>query len=58
VFLAAGDPAVTRRARKHSSRSAVVVRFSRARERSERQGILVEAAALARAGEETDHERE
>ena len=33
VFLPRGDTALTRRARKHSSLSAVVVRFSRARKR-------------------------
>ena len=47
VFLAAGDAALTRRARAASGLSAVVVRFSRARKRYERQGILVEEAALA-----------
>jgi hypothetical protein len=49
VFLAAGDAALTRRAKRASRLSAVVVRFSRARRRYERQGILVEAAALERA---------
>lgn len=49
VFLPSGDTALTRRARKHSSLSAVVVRFSRARKRYERQGILVQEAALAEA---------
>lgn len=52
VFLPSGDTALTRRARKHSSLSAVVVRFSRARKRYERQGILVQEAALAEAEEE------
>jgi hypothetical protein len=46
VFLPAGDAAVTRRARKASGLSAVVVRFSRSRKRYERQGLLVEEAAL------------
>jgi hypothetical protein len=46
VFLASGDAALTRRAKKASTLSAVVVRFSRARKRYERQGILVEQAAL------------
>ena len=46
VFLAAGDAALTRRARKASSLSAVVLRFSRSRKRYERRGILVEQAAL------------
>lgn len=51
-FLAAGDVALTRRATKHTARSAVVVRFSRARKRYERQGILVETSALERAERE------
>ncbi len=49
VFLASGDAALTRRARAASGLSAIVVRFSRARKRYERQGILVEADALKRA---------
>jgi hypothetical protein len=51
VFLASGDAALTRRARKASGLSAVVVRFSRARRRYERQGVLVEEAALVQAEE-------
>jgi hypothetical protein len=46
VFLSRGDAALTRRAKAASSLSAVVVRFSRARKRYERQGLLVEEAAL------------
>jgi len=49
VFLPAGDTALTRRARQHSALSAVVVRFSRARRRYERQGVLVEEDGLVRA---------
>ena len=49
VFLAAGDAALTRRAKRASTLSAVVVRFNRARKRYERQGILVEQDALERA---------
>ncbi|MFU8887226.1 MAG: DUF2293 domain-containing protein [Trueperaceae bacterium] len=49
VFLPAGDAALTRRARAHSTLSAVVLRWSRARKRYERQGLLVEVAALDRA---------
>lgn len=49
VFLPSGDTALTRRASKHSKLRAVVVRFSRARKRYERQGVLVEEDALARA---------
>jgi len=51
-FLPAGDAALTRRATKYSERSAVVVRFSRSRGRYERQGILVEMPAIARAEQE------
>jgi hypothetical protein len=52
VFLPRGDTALTRRARKASTLSAVVVRFSRSRHRYERQGVLVEVQALERAEEE------
>ena len=45
-YLPAGDTALTRRAAKYSGRTAVVVRFSKSRGRYERQGILVENAAL------------
>jgi hypothetical protein len=46
VFLSSGDAALTRRATKASTLSAVVVRWSRSRKRYERQGALVEEAAL------------
>lgn len=49
VHLPAGDGALTRRAKAASGLSAVVVRFSRARKRYERQGVLVENDALASA---------
>jgi hypothetical protein len=49
VFLPAGDAALTRRAKKASRLSAVVVRWSRTRKRYERQGILVEEPALSEA---------
>jgi ribosomal protein L14 len=52
VFLGAGDAALTRRAKKASVLSAVVVRWSRTRKRYERQGILVEEAALDQAEQE------
>jgi len=52
VYLPRGDTALTRRSRKYSSLSAVVLRFSRARKRYERQGVLIEEAALERAAEE------
>jgi hypothetical protein len=50
VFLPSGDAGLTRRARKASTLSAVVVRWSRGRKRYERQGLLVEQAALEAAG--------
>ncbi|MEP6719637.1 MAG: DUF2293 domain-containing protein [bacterium] len=49
VFLPSGDAALTRRARKQSLLSAVVLKFSRARKRYERQGLLVEESALQQA---------
>lgn len=49
VFLPAGNAALSRRAKKASRLSAVVVRFSRGRKRYERQGILVEEQALEEA---------
>ncbi len=52
VFLPAGDAALTRRAMKASSLSAVVVRWSRARKRYERQGVMVEDPALVLAEEQ------
>jgi hypothetical protein len=51
-YLGAGDAAMTRRSTKYSSRSAVVVRFSKSRGHYERQGILVEPEAIARAEQE------
>ena len=49
VFLPPGDAALTRRARKHSVLSAVVLKWSRSRRRYERQGLLVEESALDQA---------
>lgn len=51
-FLPAGDAALTRRSKKASGLSAVVVRWSRTRRRYERQGILVEEPALEQAERE------
>lgn len=48
-FLPSGNAALTRRAHRASELSAVVVRFSRTRKRYERQGLLVESAALSAA---------
>jgi hypothetical protein len=62
VFLPSGDVALTRRSRKHSTLSAVVVEFSRSRRRYERRGTLVEPAALEKAeiecaGDEAEREQ-
>jgi hypothetical protein len=51
-FLPSGNTALTRRARKYSTLQAVVVEWSRSRQRYERQGVLVEPAALVKAEEE------
>lgn len=52
VFLASGDAALTRRSRKHSKLAAIVLKWSRARKRYERQGLLVEDAAVELAEQE------
>ncbi len=52
LFLPAGDAALTRRSRKYSTLSAVVLQWSRSRKRYERQGLLVETDALKQAEEE------
>ena len=52
VFLPSGDAALTRRSGKYSTLSAVVLKWSHARKRYERQGLLVEEEALQRAEQE------
>lgn len=52
AFLPRGDAALTRRARKASRLSAVVVQWSRTRKRHERQGVLAEPDAIAQAEQE------
>jgi hypothetical protein len=52
IFLPSGDAALTRRSRKHSELSAVVLKWARARKRYERQGLLVEEEALKKSEEE------
>jgi len=49
VFVPSGDAALTRRARKHSTLCAVALKWSKARRWYERQGILVEEAAIRQA---------
>jgi hypothetical protein len=51
-FLPSGDAALTRRAKKASRLSAVVVRWSVRRKRYERQGILAESAAIEQAAQQ------
>jgi hypothetical protein len=51
VFLGAGDATLTRRAKKASRLSAVVLQFNRSRKQYQRRGILVEQAALDTAEE-------
>ncbi len=52
IFLPSGDAALTRRSKKYSTLSAVVLKWSRARKRYERQGLLVEEKGLELAEEE------
>jgi hypothetical protein len=52
-FLPRGDVAITRRATKHSPLRAVVVEWSRTRQRYERQGILVTGEAIRAAEAES-----
>ena len=54
AWLPSGDAALSRRAKKYSKLWAVVVKFSRARGRYERQGLLVEEEALAQAEKECE----
>ncbi len=49
AFLPSGNTALTRRAKKYSQLHAVVLKWSRSRNRYERQGLLVEEEGLARA---------
>ena len=46
LFLSSGDAALTRRSKKYSTLWAVVLKWSKARKRYERQGLLVEEDAL------------
>jgi hypothetical protein len=48
-FLPSGDAALTRRSKKASRLSAIVVKWSKSRKRYERQGILAEPAAIEQA---------
>lgn len=52
VFLPSGDTALTRRSRKYSTLTAIVLKWSRNRKRYERQGLLVETEAIEKAEQE------
>lgn len=52
VFLPSGSAALTRRSKKYSTLSVVVLQFSKSRRRYERQGLLVEMKALEKAEKE------
>jgi hypothetical protein len=58
VYLPSGNAALTRRSKKNSKMYAVVLQWSRARKRIERQGLLVQKEALEYAEKEchADHE--
>lgn len=58
VFLPSGDAALSRRSKKHSKLWAVVVKFSRARRRYERQGLLVEEEAVDQAEKECEADQD
>ncbi len=48
-FLSSGDAALTRRSKKYSKLYALVLKWIRRRKRYERQGLLVEGAAIEKA---------
>ena len=54
VFLPSGDTALTRRATLHTGKKYPVFKFSRARKRNERQGVLVAQEALDQAKKECE----
>ena len=58
IYLPSGNAALTRRAKRNSKIYAVVLQWSRARKRNERQGLLVKKEALENAEIEclSDHE--
>ena len=57
-FLPSSNVAMTRRSKKHSPLSAVVVRFNARRKRYERQGILVTSSAIDAAEEQCNADAE
>jgi hypothetical protein len=57
VFLPSGGTGLTRCSRKYSNKCVIVVKFSRARKRYERQGILITEEALQKAQQECQQGR-
>lgn len=55
-YLPSGNTTLTRRVKKESKKSAVVVEFSRSRKRYERQGILVDKETLRKIRQELNVE--
>jgi hypothetical protein len=51
MFLLSGDACLSRRAKKHSMLSAIVLKWSKSRKRYERQGLLVTEEGLRQAEE-------
>ena len=51
TFLPSGDATLTRRSKKHSTLSAVVLEFNKRRKRYDRRGLLVSSKAIAIAEE-------
>jgi len=52
AFLPGGNAALTRRSRKYSTLSAIVLKWNKSRKRYERQGLLVEKQGIEKAEEE------
>lgn len=52
VFLPSGDACISRRAKKYSTLSALVMKWSKRRRRNERQGILATEEAIIKAEKE------
>lgn len=57
-FLHPGDACLTRRSKKISKISAVVLEYSKSRKRYERKGILVEKNAILKATEECEADKD
>ena len=58
IFLPSGDKVITLRAKKYSSKFAIVFQYNRKRKRNERQGLLVEEDALDKAIQESEADQD